>query len=1418
MGTVILPPSPNWYASHLADVGPGLHAYCAHNSIVVLNSGGTHVCDVLKGHSNRTTAVAFVHDEDDPTALWIVSASSDKNVRLWICTNIHQGTFSCRRSLGKRPAEVKAIAATSRVAIVGDTAGNLFIWNVATSPERMQRLEKCHQGSSVTCLACSPKPEHSVVAVGCANGEVAFIDWAQGVTLSVLRSHNVEVHCLRWSHLGIEDIETTSIEEEGEGEEQQQQQQQQQQQLPKCLELLVSAAPGERIKIYETRSIGGGACDFSINSTESGDTPSSPLGEGREIALVTTLQLPKPPGNLAQGQRHRLWLSADWLPAPAVRRQSRNGTIDVWMITSGYGGGLLARRVLLPCCGSNSNNYSSNSSRPAKIEAGEESPVRLPGGHSRTVFSVRCMLDLSREEPGVRILTIGMDRAALAWWAPVPRLHRNFMHLKAEEKSSSFSESAAVVGNMDAMRAAYEAGRTSWQRTELVGSITGLGSFPQALSISPRKLDIQVNSSISLPLMLPKLAMGCGDGSIRILSFQQSSHTSETENENTTTTTDDGLCVPFIPAIQLDTQVSTLIWQGIPAPVTTVLWHPSEGNILAFGCSDGSLGLVHCGKGTAIVAMTKHKAEISHIAWILSSNEIEEENKNVEKNTKDEEEKNEATLTKLKSNSKSYRLLTLSSDGLLFQWNSWPESSLADLFPGPVKQQQQHGAAVTPRTELGHPLPFLIPHLDSKGKGIYAPTCLGPGYISVDTVIGCVDGRIFRIEQGSCLENGSVAGQLEKQQQLGEENKHAAVTHVAVYEAFYASLHTDQTLQLADMSRSRLKVPISTKLAGAGGKRGKAEAASMVTSMALVSTESSTCHTSLALYAAVGLQDGTIQIWGCNLTPDAQQEEGRKEENENEKHENNISLVTLLRGHAGPVVSLEWIAFVSSLEHKKDTRVVLFSGSEDQSVRKWDLATVMRKQQGKREDQENALGAAEDRASGGLSNSVGNEEEEDNIPPTPPPLHEISEGIAQEHSTKSVAALPSPTAAKISSSSSNVKTTKSAGATATSASAITAATSLAAHQVSLGSKGLLPPSLPRAETLHDQASLDAVLLALTAQVAAADKTTGNHREESQSDYFSALGCIVDPLAAMPALRHASESLLSGSPQRPAAARVLAQRAAAVSLWAGDIGSAIKVLVENDALTADFVSFSAAAGRGAWEAASRAYAFLLEERGEPHLAVLHLTSIGDPVAACKVYTRAGMVREAASLAAAKLPPRHPLVLETRQVYASQLEGRGDFERAAAQYIASENWNEAVEMLQKRGTVRSLQTALEILSIVQLKKEESLLTFEQVEQLKHNIQNSLLIALKVENSSSVVLGDHSLHKQLSGLTLGSDSEQKIKTAATVKGKEEDSQRQRYSTEALEHINDEMMKNTEDALNTQFEVRLRRDFPNLSALLEK
>ena len=58
----------------------------------------------------RTTAVAFVPVGAD---VCIISAASDKSVRLWVQVDAAQGRFECRRSLGKRPAEVRAIAAAT---------------------------------------------------------------------------------------------------------------------------------------------------------------------------------------------------------------------------------------------------------------------------------------------------------------------------------------------------------------------------------------------------------------------------------------------------------------------------------------------------------------------------------------------------------------------------------------------------------------------------------------------------------------------------------------------------------------------------------------------------------------------------------------------------------------------------------------------------------------------------------------------------------------------------------------------------------------------------------------------------------------------------------------------------------------------------------------------------------------------------------------------------------------------------------------------------------------------------------------------------------------------------------------------------------------------------------------------------------
>lgn len=76
-----------------------------------------------------------------------------------------------------------------------------------------------------------------------------------------------------------------------------------------------------------------------------------------------------------------------------------------------------------------------------------------------------------------------------------------------------------------------------------------------------------------------------------------------------------------------------------------------------------------------------------------------------------------------------------------------------------------------------------------------------------------------------------------------------------------------------------------------------------------------------------------------------------------------------------------------------------------------------------------------------------------------------------------------------------------------------------------------------------------------------------------------LDCTVDPLYASLALQQHSEGLAAAATSAPSSASrlALAQRAAAAALLRGDVGAAMRVLLEHDALSADFVSLSAAAG-------------------------------------------------------------------------------------------------------------------------------------------------------------------------------------------------------------------------------------------------
>jgi hypothetical protein len=97
----------------------------------------------------------------------------------------------------------------------------------------------------------------------------------------------------------------------------------------------------------------------------------------------------------------------------------------------------------------------------------------------------------------------------------------------------------------------------------------------------------------------------------------------------------------------------------------------------------------------------------------------------------------------------------------------------------------------------------------------------------------------------------------------------------------------------------------------------------------------------------------------------------------------------------------------------------------------------------------------------------------------------------------------------------------------------------------------------------------------------ADALLGGGGDTARLEEAGAVGCHINPLAASLALASSVQSLAAraAATGNPQARRSAAQHAAAVALWRGDVGVAVALLLEHDALTADFVSMAVAAGEG-----------------------------------------------------------------------------------------------------------------------------------------------------------------------------------------------------------------------------------------------
>ena len=197
-----MPPSANWYGSSLSALHSEELAYCAQNAIVVLHLGSHEFIEILSGHSSRTTCVVILEKEG---SVFVVSASQDRCVHVWKRLPT-ESLYSKHRVMSKRPAEIRSISSDCHGNVVlGDKNGNVFLWDVAETGSKIQRLGQSLK-TGITSVACctSMNVYNTVIAVGCMDGSVYLMEY-EGREPILCAKMDTEIHSLAWCEYGGND-------------------------------------------------------------------------------------------------------------------------------------------------------------------------------------------------------------------------------------------------------------------------------------------------------------------------------------------------------------------------------------------------------------------------------------------------------------------------------------------------------------------------------------------------------------------------------------------------------------------------------------------------------------------------------------------------------------------------------------------------------------------------------------------------------------------------------------------------------------------------------------------------------------------------------------------------------------------------------------------------------------------------------------------------------------------------------------------------------------------------------------------------------------------------------------------------------------------------------------------------------------
>ena len=146
-----------------------------------------------------------------------------------------------------------------------------------------------------------------------------------------------------------------------------------------------------------------------------------------------------------------------------------------------------------------------------------------------------------------------------------------------------------------------------------------------------------------------------------------------------------------------------------------------------------------------------------------------------------------------------------------------------------------------------------------------------------------------------------------------------------------------------------------------------------------------------------------------------------------------------------------------------------------------------------------------------------------------------------------------------------------------------------------------------------------------------------------------------------------------------------ERAATAALFRGDFETASESLFAayDGPIPPDFLAALVGGGRALYASAAAAQADRLEAHGEHQRAAVLRLSLHDVRGAIASLRRGGLERDAAALAAARLLPIDPLLVETRRALAAAEETRGGAEAAAKAHLSAGRVGAAVRALVRPG---------------------------------------------------------------------------------------------------------------------------------------